>query len=185
MNTHQSYEEIIRVVAEWLGNYAPKDLLQSAHNTKTLADYVLANHGIVSITNLTEAEAMLRAQLQYTPKPQPKTAEQLAEEQQQRWMKQHADTLNENAQESTVQKRIEKKNAADKHAKEQTASKAFIEGEIGRYECYRITRVGSAIDHVKSEQRRDYLRRLAKTNVNADQTALLALIRRKIMEFPD
>jgi hypothetical protein len=181
MTTYQSNEEIIRVVAEWLGNYAPKDLFQNAHNTKTLADYVLANHGIVSITNLTEAEATLRGQLQYTLKPTPKTPEQLADEQRQRWMKQHADALNENAHESTVQKRIEAKIAADKAEKEQAVAEATISGEINRFEVYRGP---GRVDYGRTELLQVQLRKLeVRVNGKRDAVKTLALVREAISKI--
>ncbi len=186
MNLNQSLQEVNRIFEEWKNNFVPKDLLlegeQAKPNVNALVEYVALHFGgIVSITNLDAALAALRPNLQYAPK---KSQEQLSAEFRAKEMKRRLaeEAANKVDAVARINKANEDKKAKDKKEQDQAMARNTIEAVISGYQCYRGP---NRVDYALTEQRQKYLRGIVAANLNADQIKVLALIRRKILEFPE
>jgi hypothetical protein len=182
--SHQSVEEINRVFREWETNYAPKDLIiDSQKNIDLMVDYVRLHHGgIASITSLNDAAAKI-SNLERRPA---KTQAQIAEEFEAKELARRIREANENRVDwkENAKKIIDAQDKKREHDDKQAVAKEAINTSIESY--YANRRNGPGYDFGLTESRRAELRRLvAGQKPNVCQLSLLALVRKKIMEYPE
>jgi hypothetical protein len=177
----QSTEEVLRIFDEWSRHYAPSNFIQNEKNGALLADYILKNYGLVSITYLSLAVTAIASQLDWVPEPKRLTVdEQAAIFQAKEFARIQKETL-ENSIPFSERVTAEKvKREKEAQIKSQTDARGQLAVAISGYQAYRIN--GGGIDYGTTEMVQKELRGV-KCGQNHCRT--LAVVQQIIQELPD
>jgi hypothetical protein len=184
---YQSDDELVRVMAEWVGNFFPPNVVKNERNVTLIGDCCVAKSGIVSIIGLTEAAHELAdmGQLELTPAPKVLTPAEQAAIHQAKELKRIQKEQLENSEAAFFEraKAAETAKNVEKEAKRQADTKEALNSEIMSFECYKgpNARDWSTIETVISELKRI----VARVQGKQDFVRTLALVKQVKSELPD
>lgn len=185
----QSNDEVIRVADEFFRNCCPQNLVkdgpQGSTNAQLIAERCFRKHGILTISNMTEAAYELGTEGQLAlipepPAPKVKTADELAAEE---IAKQHRDYMDSIRPQESFEAKIardKQKRQAAEAARAQEDARGHLAVAISGYQCYRLN--GAGIDYTATEIVQRELRSVKAGN---DPVRTLAVVRQIIQELPD
>jgi hypothetical protein len=172
--------EVLRLFDEWGRNFAPKDFIQSEANAIKLYEHVIKTYGLVTISYLIAGEKALGNQLERTPAPKVKTADELAAEEAAHQYRDYMDSIKPQPSFEERVKAEKAKRLAAEAAKAQEDAKSQLALAISGYQCYRVN--GAGIDYTATEMMQKELR---SVRVGNDFVRALAVVRQIITELPD
>jgi hypothetical protein len=177
----QSTEEVLRIFDEWSRHYAPSNFIQNEKNGALLADYILKNYGLVSITYLSLAVSALASQLDLLPEPKKLTVdEQAAIFQAKEFARIQKETL-ENSIPFSERVTAEKvKREKEAQIKRQADAKGALVTAIAGYQCYLAS--GKGVDYLTTEMVQNELHTVKAGN---DAIRTLAVVQQIIQDLPD
>lgn len=187
----QSQQEALRILSDWLQNFAPADLIRNGElgqaNAKALLDYIDQSlGGVITVSGLVSAEKALReaGKLQLIAPP---SAEQVQieaiNEQSERWKRQHYEAVSQN-KERNFAAESRAKAEAEARVKEQADAEATIQAAINGYTCNH-PRLANHIDYARTEQFRKDLRKIeVRKNGTRDAVLTLKAVREAISNLP-
>jgi hypothetical protein len=191
---HQSDEELIRVMDEFVRLYFPPNVVKNERNVTLIGDRCVQKYGLVSISGLTEAAHELgAANLELIPQPKVLTVQEHAKLLAEKAAKAQARDLAQSKRdqlansESAFFERVrnaEKAKAIKEEADKQISAEKELEVAISGYQAYLAW--GKGIDiSTTSMVKADLKTIVFRVNGKKDFVRTLAAVRKIIQNIPD